>query len=169
MRRLQQIVLSSVFSKVFLALLAGMYVAYLVGFGQVVSLALPFSSPSVSVHVMSESASDVLNYWTTARMSTAINDDVLQANTGVQASSDSSQGQAAKQQGQAPRNGNAEYPLSTVGKLFLTSATGQNMVCSGTAVVSSNDSVVDTAGHCLYWNGGWVRNVLFCPLYDSGK
>jgi hypothetical protein len=169
MRRLQQIVLSSVFSKVFLALLAGMYVAYLVGFGQVVSLAWPFSSPSISVHVMNESASDVLNYWTKARMSTAMNDDVLQANTGAQASSDSSQGQAAKQQGQAPRNGNAEYPLSTVGKLFLTSATGQNMVCSGTAVVSSNDSVVDTAGHCLYWNGGWMRNVLFCPLYDSGK
>ncbi len=35
--------------------------------------------------------------------------------------------------------------------------------------MSSNHSVVDTAGHCLYWNGGWVRNMIFCPLYDKGN
>lgn len=171
MRQLQRIVLSSVFSKVFLALLAGIYVVYLAGFGHVVSIALPFSSPSISVHAMNANASDVYNYWTTANMSTAVNEDVLQVNTvsDVQASSDTAQGKAARQQGQPPSNGNSNYPLSTVGKLFMTNASGQNMVCSGTAVVSSNSSVVDTAGHCLYWNGGWVRNVLFCPLYESGK
>src|SRR5205085_4105350 len=82
---------------------------------------------------------------------------------------DTSAGKAAKQQGQAPRNGNADYPLSTVGKVFFTNATGQNMVCSGTAIVSLNQSVVDTAGHCLYWNSNWVKNVIFCPLFDNGN
>jgi V8-like Glu-specific endopeptidase len=43
------------------------------------------------------------------------------------------------------------------------------MVCSGTAVASLNHSVVDTAGHCLYWNSDWVQNVIFCPLYENGS
>ena len=38
-----------------------------------------------------------------------------------------------------------------------------------TAVVSANQNVVDTAGHCLYWDGAWMRNVLFCPLYNNGS
>jgi len=106
-------------------------------------------------------------------MSSAIDADQLIDNTGnsvdyTQASSDTSAGKAALQDGQAPGNGNVDYPLSTVGKVFFSNASGQNMVCSGTAVVSSNHNTFDTAGHCLYWNGGWVRNVIFCPLYASG-
>jgi hypothetical protein len=73
----------------------------------------------------------------------------------------------AQQQGQRPRSGETSYPLSTVGKIFATTASGQDFVCSGTAVVSSNRSVVDTAGHCL-WNGNWVENLIFCPLYNKG-
>ncbi len=107
-------------------------------------------------------------------MSSAIDADQLIDNTGnsvdvTQANSDTSAGKAARQDGQAPGNGDSSYPLSTVGKVFFTNASGQNMVCSGTAVVSSNHNTVDTAGHCLYWNGDWVRNVIFCPLYDSGQ
>lgn len=171
MRQLQKIFLSSRFSKVFLCLLAGVYMLYLAGFGHVLSLSLPFSSPSITVYQVNENAGSVLNYWTAANMSTAINDDVLHVSSvsNVQQSSDTSEGKAVQHKGQAPRNSNVDYPLSTVGKLFLTTAAGQNVVCSGTAVVSSNKSVVDTAGHCLYLYGAWMRNVLFCPLYNNGN
>jgi V8-like Glu-specific endopeptidase len=177
MRQLQKLLLSSRFSKVFICLLVGVYVVYLAGMADLtglwngVSLSLPFSSPSISVQQVNASASAVLNYWTTANMSTAINDDVLHLGTvsNLQQSSDTSEGKAVKQQGQAPRKGDVDYPLSTVGKLFMTNASGRNMYCSGTAVASSNKSVVDTAGHCLYWMGSWVRNVLFCPLYNNGN
>jgi len=87
----------------------------------------------------------------------------------TQANIDTSLGKAAQQDGQPPRNGNSDYPLSTVGRVFLTNAAGQNLSCSGTAVASSNSSLVDTAGHCLYLNGSWMRNVIFCPQYDSGN
>lgn len=169
MRQLQRLFLSSLFGKVFLCLLAGIYMVYLAGFGHVLLLSLPnFSSP-VTVYQVDQSTSSVLNYWTATNMSSAIDDDVLQVNSvsNVQQSSDASK--AVRQQGKAPRSSDVDYPLSTVGKLFLTNANGQNMVCSGTAVVSSNKSVVDTAGHCLYWNKGWMQNVLFCPLYNNGN
>jgi V8-like Glu-specific endopeptidase len=87
----------------------------------------------------------------------------------TQGNVDVSKSKAAQQQGQLPQNRDpSSPPLSSVGKVFFSNAAGQDMVCSGTAVVSSNQSVVDTAGHCLYWNGDWVQNVIFCPLYDNG-
>ncbi|GAC1453856.1 MAG: hypothetical protein NVS4B1_09220 [Ktedonobacteraceae bacterium] len=87
----------------------------------------------------------------------------------VPSNTDLSTVKAVKQQGQLPRDKNLTYPLSTVGKVFFTTATGQDSMCSGTAVISHNHSVVDTAGHCLYMYGGWSRNVIFCPLYDNGN
>ena len=94
---------------------------------------------------------------------------ISQASDLTQGSNDTSLGKAAQQQGQPPRDGNLSYPLSTVGKVFFTNAAGQNLVCSGTAVASLNQSVVDTAGHCLYLYGDWVQNVIFCPLYENGS
>jgi V8-like Glu-specific endopeptidase len=171
MRQLQRLVLSSLFSKVFLCLLAGVYLIYLAGFGHFLSISLPAPSPAISVYPVSTNPSTVIKYWTADKMRSAIDADLqVSGDSNLnQGSSDENQGKAARQEGQPPRNGDSSYPLSTVGKLFLTNAAGQNLVCSGTAVVSSNNSVVDTAGHCLYWNGGWVRNVLFCPLYEGGK
>lgn len=168
MSLLQRLILHRLFSKIFLCALAGTYVVYLVAFAHVVPVSLIFSSPTVVVHPVSTSPDSALAYWTPAHMRAAINDDV-QISTVSQQSSEQSQGQAAKQQGQPPSNGDSSYPLSTVGKVFLTSQGGQDFVCSGTAVTSDNKSVVDSAGHCLYMNGQWVKNVIFCPLYDTGK
>lgn len=60
------------------------------------------------------------------------------------------------------------FPLSTVGKVFFSSG-GKNYVCSGSSVASDNRSVVDTAGHCIFNNGNWVSNWVFCPMYYNGK
>ncbi len=160
--------------KTLLGLLGVVYVVYLVVFGNFVFAWMTGRSDTIREYTVDATSSSVISYWTQNAMSSAIDADQLIDNSGnsvdvTQASSDASAGKATRQDGQAPGNGNAAYPLSTVGKVFFTNASGQNMVCSGTAVVSSNRNTVDTAGHCLYWNGNWVRNVIFCPLYDSGK
>ena len=59
------------------------------------------------------------------------------------------------------------YP-TTHGKVFLTQA-GVNYVCSGTALASANQSVVWTAGHCVYDQpGGFSTNFMFVPGYRDG-
>ncbi|MCK2220284.1 peptidase [Actinomadura sp. ATCC 31491] len=57
----------------------------------------------------------------------------------------------------------------TVGRVFFTTADGQNSACSGTAVTSANESVVITAGHCVKLNGAAHRNWVFVPGFDNGR
>lgn len=59
------------------------------------------------------------------------------------------------------------------GKVFFTVATGEgagDYVCSATAVNSRNRSVVWTAGHCVFPEGGteFVSNWTFVPAYHEG-
>jgi hypothetical protein len=62
-----------------------------------------------------------------------------------------------------------EYPASTHGKVFFT-LNGSNYVCSGTALNSSNRSVVWTAGHCLNEGpGAFATNFAFVPAYRDGS
>lgn len=129
-------------------------------------------SPTIVDHAENADPSAVLQHWTTANMLAATESDADQqidnAANSPQGGTDINAGKATQQDGQPPRDGNALFPLSTVGKIFFTNA-GQDYVCSGTAVVSSNHNTVDTAGHCLYWNGSWVQNLIFCPLYEKGN
>lgn len=173
MSRLYNFVLHPLVYKIFLGLLACVYVAYLVVFGGewYVSQSTPLTdSTAITVDVVS-SPSDAMSYWSATTMSSAVDADTLSgtdtSSVALQASTDTSRGNAARHQGQAPKSGESSYPLSTVGKVFMTNNAGQNFVCSGTAVVSKKHNVVDTAGHCLY-NGGWVHNVIFCPLFANG-
>jgi hypothetical protein len=156
--------------KALLGLLAGVYVVYLIGFAHVVYTTVAGSAGTIVEHQVSINASTALSYWTVANMRTATDEDQATSSPTnfTQASTDTNQGAAAKQQGQPSSNKNLAYPVSTVGKIFFTNS-GLNMVCSGTAVVSSNQSVVDTAGHCLYYNRAWGQNVIFCPLYENGN
>jgi V8-like Glu-specific endopeptidase len=157
--------------KIFLCLLALVYLVYLVALGRFLYTSVLAPSQTIVEHAVETNPDVVIKHWTAASMRDAIDADQQnsQAFDLTQGSLDKSLGQAAQQQGQPPRNGDPSYPLSTVGKIFLTNAAGQDMACSGTAVFSSNHSVVDTAGHCLYWNGDWVQNVIFCPLYENGR
>lgn len=153
-----------------LGLLGIVYLGYLVTLGHAVYTTVFPSSDGIVEHTVNTSASVTLQYWTPTDMRDAINADQVNnnASTLTQDTLDTSQGKAARQEGQAPSSGESSYPLSTVGKVFFTNASGQNMVCSGTAIVSKNHNTVDTAGHCLYWNGGWVQRLIFCPLYNNG-
>ncbi|TDC04272.1 peptidase [Nonomuraea longispora] len=59
--------------------------------------------------------------------------------------------------------------VRTTGRVFFTTADGQNSSCSGTAVTSTNESVVMTAGHCVKLNGQFHRNWAFVPAFDDGQ
>lgn len=60
------------------------------------------------------------------------------------------------------------YPYSTAGKIFMD-FDGDIYVCSGTAITSTNESVVWTAGHCVYeLRTGWVDDLVFVPAYKDG-
>ena len=54
------------------------------------------------------------------------------------------------------------------GALFFTSqVTGLDYACSGTVINSDNESVVWTAGHCLYEQGLPSLNLVFVPGYEN--
>ena len=171
MTQLDRFILHPMTGKIFLSLLVGTYLVYLVAFGHGLSMSLFGAHETIIEQPVNTTSDLAVKYWTTANMQSASDADQQIGITSdlTQASIDVSQGKAAQQEGQPPRNGNNSYPLSTIGKVFLTNAAGQNLACSGTAVASSNGSVVDTAGHCLYLNGSWMRNVIFCPQYESGN
>ncbi|GAA0383987.1 peptidase [Acrocarpospora corrugata] len=63
--------------------------------------------------------------------------------------------------------------VKTVGRVFFTltggSSAGRNASCSGSAVTSSNRSVVMTAGHCVKNGGSFHSNWVFVPGYDQGN
>jgi V8-like Glu-specific endopeptidase len=170
MPHLDRLILHPLTGKIFLGLLASVYLVYLLAFGRFLTASLSASSGTIIEHPVEASPGVVLTHWTAANMRNATDADVLISNAAdlTQGSIDTNAGEAAQRQGEPPRDENLSYPVSTVGKLFFTGATGQDLVCSGTAVMSNNHSVVDTAGHCIYWHGDWVHNVIFCPLYENG-
>ncbi|HEU5375243.1 MAG TPA: hypothetical protein VFV38_07380 [Ktedonobacteraceae bacterium] len=169
MPRFYKFVQSSLVEKIFLGILSLVYLVYMVGF--VHTLSTPSSSsPIIVEHQVGANPVAELQHWSVENMRAAIDDQEVSDTFDFtqQGSSDIAKGQAAQQDGQVPSDTNLSYPLSTVGKVFFTNG-GQDYVCSGTAIVSSNHNTIDTAGHCLYGHGNWVQNLIFCPLYDNGK
>ncbi len=167
----QRLIQLPLVGRILLCLLAGVYLVYLVALGNFLYTSVSALGETIIEHPVNTNPDVVVKHWTAANMRNATDADqqVGTPSDLTQGSLDTSLGKAAQQQGQPPLNGNPSYPLSTVGKVFFTNAAGQDMVCSGTAVASLNQSVVDSAGHCLYWNGAWVQNLIFCPLYENGS
>ena len=98
----------------------------------------------------------IIDYWTPARMKSAIpreNKYVPRGKPG---------GSSGAQAVQVPAT-----PL--FGKVFFTEG-GLNYVCSGTVTQSQNSSLVTTAGHCVNEGpGAYVTNFAFVPKYDNGS
>lgn len=159
--------------RIFLALLACAYLIYLGVLGNLFLPSIFAPAAAVADHPVDTQSTTAISYWTVANMISATDDDQEAAASSSLALkntiTDISTGKPASQKGQASRNESASYPLSTVGKVFFSNSLGQNMMCSGTAVVSANSSVVDTAGHCIYNRNEWMQNLIFCPLYDNGN
>src|SRR5258708_18144121 len=77
MPQLHRLILHPLTGKVFLCLLAGAYLIYLVALGRFLSLSLSAPSESISQHVVGTSAAVSINYWTVASMRDDTDADLL--------------------------------------------------------------------------------------------
>lgn len=115
-------------------------------------------------HVNLDSREKVIRYWTPERMKDAV---PTERDLRPVAAAKPAKG------GETSAGTSAEVPQpypSTYGKVFFTSNSGVNYVCSGTAILSANESVVWTAGHCVNEGpGAFYKNFLFVPAYRDGS
>ena len=111
------------------------------------------------VHKNKESRDKVVHYWTAERMKNAV---PAQRTKQAKAPAGITSTSATSLESPLP------YP-SAHGKVFFTDNSGVNYVCSGTALVSTNKSVVWTAGHCVNEGpGAFYKNFMFVPAYRDG-
>jgi hypothetical protein len=131
-------------------------------------LVLPAAAAAAPVqqHRLSGSAGSIASYWTPARMRAA-----QPADRVIGASGPS---KPKKLSGMATWSSfevgspYTDQPTSTNGKVFFTLG-GTDYVCSGTALLSANKSVVWTAGHCVNEGpGAYATKWAFVPAYKDG-
>ncbi len=171
MSQLHRFILHPLTAKLFLPILACTYILYLMMYMNFFPAFPVTPLGTIRDHRVTTALDDSIKHWTRTAMQNATDESIpsISAHSQTQGSTPQNVSRAAKQKGQLPSNKNLTYPLSTVGKVFFTTASGQDAMCSGTAIVSRNHSTVDTAGHCLYMYGEWVHNLVFCPLYEHGN
>ena len=140
-----------------LILLAGVLLASL-------GLSIP-AQAAVERKMVAKSAASIAHYWTPQRMRAAKPADTVRTRAG----------KAPKKSGAFPftsyevTSDYGQAPTSTNGKVFFTLG-GTNYVCSGTALLSGNKSVVWTAGHCVNQGpGAFATNWSFVPGYKDGS
>lgn len=107
--------------------------------------------------------SEIVSYWTPARMNAAVPRARGKGKPGGSGGGGVSYTRAAV-------SSPTSFPNSTNGKVFMTMGR-TDYQCSGSAVQSASDSLVWTAGHCVYdaATGGYASNFMFVPAYDSGS
>lgn len=119
----------------------------------------------VKTKAVAQDKAAVQRYWTPARMRNAIPADKVLAGTFAPAAKRRKKPGAAVQ---VPPPYTSQ-PTSTNGKVFFTDD-GLNYVCSGTALLSGNKSVVWTAGHCVHDGAtNFHTNWTFVPAYADGS
>jgi hypothetical protein len=127
------------------------------------SLASAASADRVDLKRVTQSRQAVVDYWTPERMENAVPADQVRGRSATRAVP-----AAAPLAGGEYPGPYTEYPASTHGKVFFTLG-GADYMCSGTALNSSNRSVVWTAGHCLNEGpGAYATNWAFVPAYRDG-
>jgi len=115
---------------------------------------------------VSQSASSVVNYWTPERMEAATPAELQFGGTAEQAKAEAAPLPWTSEEITTPYT---QAPTSTHGKVFFTLG-GGDYVCSGTALLSGNKSVVWTAGHCVNEGpGAFATNWQFVPAYKDGS
>jgi len=124
-------------------------------------LAVPAAhAAQVEAKAVAQDKADVQRYWTPERMDHAIPARKLLA--GAPAGTAKQAPSASAQQIPPPYT---SFPTRTNGKVFFTDD-GRNYVCSGTALLSGNKSVVWTAGHCVHDGASnFHTNWTFVPAY----
>lgn len=157
--------------------------------------AAAMSADGVVSHRVTQSRAEVLRYWTPKRIRNARPAEVLLDDTDQLRVTDAphptepavfiepseaeasialtrSGGRAGGAAGPIPYDSveitnTADAPFRTHGKVYF-SADGSDWVCSGSVVTSSGESLVVTAGHCVYDASGFSTNFLFRPGFRTG-
>jgi hypothetical protein len=118
----------------------------------------------VTTKAVAQDKAAVQQYWTAERMREAIPAQKLRA--GKPAGKGKKGPKAAAQEIPPPYTA---APTRTNGKVFFSDG-GLNYVCSGTALLSGNKSVVWTAGHCVHdGSSNFHTNWTFVPAYADGS
>ena len=144
--------------------------------GLVVPLAGTASAANPStVHeaaVTKSEQSKVTEFWTPERMRSAVPMDQLlkpkqRLAEKIAAGTPTTIGPTAFPNGGGPWTGGGKI-VTTEGRVFFTYL-GRTASCSGTAVTSTNESTVITAGHCVKLDGAFHTNWAFVPAYNNGS
>ncbi len=108
MPQLQRLILHPLAGKIFLCVLASVYLVYLVAFVRFLSTSLSAPPQMIIEHPVNTNPDVTVKHWTAASMrdATDVDQQIGPAFDLTQGSNDTSQGKAAQQQGQPPRNGN---------------------------------------------------------------
>jgi hypothetical protein len=116
-------------------------------------------------HSTGQPGEAVTAYWTAERMEGAVPAERVPRPVPAAAKGGKGGGSSAAASTEVP----LPYP-SAYGKVFFTSNSDVNYVCSGSALVSANESVVWTAGHCVNEGpGAYYKNFVFVPAYRDGS
>jgi hypothetical protein len=129
--------------------------------------ALALAGPAearVEQKTVSQSASSIKRYWTAERMESAKPAEKQFGGAAARA-----ENAALPWTSEEITTPYTQAPTSTHGKVFFTLG-GNDYVCSGTALLSGNKSVVWTAGHCVNEGpGAFATNWQFVPAYKDGS
>ncbi len=141
--------------------------------------------PAASKSISKSAQEKTKNYWTSSRMKSAKDGSLLvRSRSEVKSGDKVAKGEPTVVKGTASQakkpkpitqafggglyNGGGKV-VQTTGKVFFTLA-GTDYVCSGSSTVAANNSLVQTAGHCLNEGpGSFASNFTFVPAYDSGS
>ena len=139
--------------------------------------------PAVSKSISKAAQEKTKDYWTSSRMENAKSGSLLvRDRSEVTSDSTVAKGEPTVVRGtkvaaKKPRPGagfsggyytGGGKVVQTTGKVFFTLG-GTNYVCSGSSTVAANNSLVQTAGHCLNEGpGAFATNFTFVPGYDDG-
>ena len=139
--------------------------------------------PAVSKSIGQAAQEKTKDYWTESRMENAKDGSLLTRDRDEMPSGDVATGEPTVLKGTAgqakkPKPNPQAHPggyytgggkvVQTTGKVFFTLG-GSNYVCSGSSTVAANNSLVQTAGHCLNEGpGAFATNFTFVPGYDDG-
>lgn len=147
----------------------------LVGGGAATAGADPVAADPERRALSGAAQEDAAAYWTEERMENAtpaeelVDDDALAAEESAPADGAPTPQPTASPSPTSVPSAGSLAGTDHIGKVFFTLG-GEDYVCSGNSVASTNGSTVSTAGHCVNEGGGaWVTNWVFAPGYDNGE
>lgn len=167
--------------------LGALVAAGLAGQASASAASSPGADPVERTAVSAAAQDRAERYWTPERMRRAQDGDVLVRDAARRKAAETSgravaqgaptvvggRASAARPKRQADFDGGL-YPgggtvVRTTGKVFFTLG-GSDYVCSGSSTQAANESLVQTAGHCLNEGpGDFATNFTFVPGYDRGS